>query len=60
MSYIKDIADAILRIKSDSKFTVKGQNESTVNETLTNCDIEWEEGETPITKTDIQTEIDKL
>jgi len=58
MSYIKDIADAILRIRSNSQFAVRGENESTVNETLTNCEIEWEEGETPISKTDIQTEID--
>lgn len=58
MSYIKDIADAILRIKSNSQFTVRGENKSTVNETLTNCEIEWGEGETPISKTDIQTEMD--
>lgn len=58
MSYIKDIADAILRIRSNSKFVVRGQNADTVNETLTNCEIEWEEEETPISKTDIQTEID--
>ena len=58
MSYIKDIADAILRIRSNSQFTVKGQNENTINETLTNCEIDWNNKEAPISKTDIQTEID--
>lgn len=59
MSYIKDIADAIIKIKSDSKFTIQGQNKDTVDETLTDCTITWETGQTPISKTDIQTEIDK-
>tara|TARA_R100001443_G_scaffold85168_1_gene91800 strand:+ start:390 stop:572 length:183 start_codon:yes stop_codon:yes gene_type:complete len=58
MSYIKDIADAILKIRSNSQFTVKGQNENTINETLTNCEIDWNNNEEPISKTDIQNKID--
>ena len=59
MSFISDIADAILRIDSNNQFTVRGENKDTVEETLTNCEIEWLEDTTPVSKTDIQTEIDK-
>ena len=41
MSFISDIADAILRIDANNKFTVRGQNADTVEETLTNCEIDW-------------------
>jgi hypothetical protein len=58
MSYIKDIADAICRIRPNSQFTVQGQNENTINDTLTNCKIDWSNNEEPISKTDIQNEID--
>ena len=60
MSFITDIADAILRIDSNNKFTVRGQNADTVEETLTNCEIDWLEDTTPISKEDIKTEMDKL
>tara|TARA_R100000742_G_C4229860_1_gene51680 strand:- start:36 stop:218 length:183 start_codon:yes stop_codon:yes gene_type:complete len=58
MSYITDIADAILSIKNNSKFTVRGENKDTKTQTLNDCEIEWDDGETPISKTDIQTEME--
>jgi len=60
MSYISDIAKAITRIKSDCKFAVRGENKNTQQETLDDCVLEWHDGETSISKTDIKTEMDKL
>ena len=60
MSYITDIAEAIISIKSNAKFAVRGENKDTKTQTLNDCEIEWVDGETPISKTDIQTEMDKL
>jgi|TARA_R110000824_G_scaffold321554_1_gene508355 hypothetical protein len=60
MSYIKDIADAIYRIKSNSQFTIQGQNENTINETLTNCEINWSNNEKPIPKADIEAKLAEL
>ena len=60
MSYITDIAEAITSIKNNSKFTVRGENKSTQQETLDDCELEWHDGETPISKEDIKTEMDKL
>ena len=60
MSYISDIAEAIIRIKSDCQFAVRGENKNTQQETLDDCEIEWHNEETPISKEDIKTEMDKL
>ena len=60
MSYISDIAEAITRIKSDCKFAVRGENKDTKSQTLNDCVLEWHDGETPISKTDIKTEMDKI
>ncbi len=60
MSYITDIAEAILSIKSNAKFGVRGENKDTQTQTLNDCEIDWNDGETPISKTDIKTEMDKL
>ena len=60
MSYILNIAEAIISIKSDCKFAVRGENKNTDQETLDACEIEWHDGETPISKTAIKTEMDKL
>ena len=60
MSYITDIADAILSIKNNAKFTVRGENKDSKSQTLNDCEIDWDNGETPISKTDIKTEMDKL
>tara|TARA_R100001086_G_C11734895_1_gene230775 strand:- start:37 stop:219 length:183 start_codon:yes stop_codon:yes gene_type:complete len=58
MSYISDIAEAITRIKSDCKFAVRGENKNTQQETLDDCEIEWHNGETPISKENIKTEME--
>jgi len=58
MSYISNIAEAITRIKSDCKFAVRGENKNTQQETLDDCEIEWHNGETPISKENIKTEIE--
>jgi hypothetical protein len=60
MSYITDIAKAIISIKNNAKFGVRGENKDTKSQTLNDCEIDWNDGETPISKTDIQTEMDKL
>tara|TARA_B100000902_G_C27261031_1_gene890736 strand:- start:1277 stop:1459 length:183 start_codon:yes stop_codon:yes gene_type:complete len=60
MSYISDIAEAITKIKSDCKFAVRGENKNTDQKTLDDCVLEWHDGETPISKEDIKTEMDKL
>ena len=44
MSYITDIAKAITRIKSDCKFAVRGENKNTQEETLNDCELEWNDG----------------
>ena len=60
MSYILNIAEAIISIKSDCKFAVRGENKNTQEETLNDCELEWNDGETPISKEDIKEEMDKL
>jgi|TARA_R100001460_G_scaffold64707_1_gene104986 hypothetical protein len=60
MSYITDIANAIISIKNNAKFGVRGENKDTKLETLNDCEIDWNDGETPISKTDIKAEMDKL
>ncbi len=60
MSYITDIADAIISIKNNAKFTVRGENKDSKTQTLNDCEIEWDDGENPISKSDIQTEMDTL
>ena len=60
MSYISNIAEAITRIKSNCKFAVRGENKDTQQKTLDDCVLEWHDGETPISKSDIKTEMDKL
>ena len=57
MSYIKDIADAICRIRPNSQFTVQGQNENTINDTLTNCKIDWSNNEEPISSWEVNLKI---
>jgi|TARA_Y100000310_G_C20278661_1_gene621528 hypothetical protein len=51
---MKRVTDAILVINPDAKFLVKN------NLDLDNCEIEWKEGTTPISKEDIKVEWDKL
>ena len=58
MSYITDIADAIISIKNNAKFTVRGENKDSKLQTLNDCEIDWNDGETPISKTDIQTKME--
>ena len=58
MSYITDIANAITSIKTNCKFVIRGENKDTKTQTLNDCEIEWVDGETPISKTDIQTEME--
>tara|TARA_R100001129_G_C5233671_1_gene223328 strand:+ start:398 stop:580 length:183 start_codon:yes stop_codon:yes gene_type:complete len=59
MSYIMDIYNAITSIKADCKFAVRGENKDTKQATLNACVLEWHKGETPISKEDIKTEMDK-
>ena len=47
------IIDAILKINPDAVVTVRGSDINT-------CEIEWLEGTTPISKSDIKTKIDEL
>ena len=54
MSYILDIHKAVISIKADCKFAVRGENKSTIQETLDACELEWHKGESPISKEDIQ------
>jgi hypothetical protein len=51
---MKRVSEAILTINPDAKFTVQN------NLDLDNCEIEWHEGTTPISKEDIKIEFDKL
>lgn len=51
---MKRVSDAILVINPNAKFTVQN------NLDLDNCEIEWLEGTTPISKDDIKVEMDKL
>ena len=60
MSYILNISEAILSIKADCKFAVRGENKSTKQETLDACEIEWVGGTPEISKEDIQTKMDEL
>ena len=60
MSYILNISEAILSIKEDCKFAVRGENKSTKQETLDACEIEWFEGTPEISKSDIQTKMNEL
>ena len=60
MSYITDIANAIISIKNNAKFGVRGENKDTKLETLNDCEIDWNDRETPISKEDIKAEMDKL
>ena len=48
-----DITKAILKINPNAIVTVKGEDINT-------CEIEWLEGTTPISKSDIKTKIDEL
>ena len=47
------IIDAILEINPNAVVTVRGEDINT-------CEIEWLEGTTPISKSDIKTKIDEL
>ena len=60
MSYIMDIYNAVISIKNDCKFAIRGENKITKQETLDACELEWHDGETPISKEDIKVEWDKL
>ena len=51
---MKRVSEAILKINPDAKFTVQN------NLDLDNCEIEWHEETTPISKEDIKVEWDKL
>ena len=51
---MKRVSDAILAINTNAIFTVRN------NLDLDNCEIEWLEGTTPISKEDIKVEWDKL
>ncbi len=55
-----NIYEAVISIKADCKFAVRGENKSTIQETLDACELEWHKGEAPISKEDIQAEIDNL
>jgi len=56
MHKIDKIMKAILILNSDAKVYVK----MNIENTLATAEIEWLEGTTPISKEDIQTEMDKL
>ena len=51
---MRRVSDAILAINPNAKFTVQN------NLDLDNCEIEWYEDTTPISKEDIKVEWDKL
>ena len=51
---MKIVSDAIQKINPNAKFTIQN------NLDLDNCEIEWHEGTTPISKEDIKVEWDKL
>ena len=51
---MKRVSDAILVINPNAIFSVIN------NLDIDNCEIEWLEGTTPISKEDIKTEMDKL
>ena len=51
---MRRVSDAILAINPNAKFTVQN------NLDLDNCEIEWHEDTTPISKEDIKVEWDKL
>ena len=50
----KSVIKAILVLNSNAKVVVRG------DDNLDTCEIEWLDETTPISKTDIQTEMDKL
>ena len=50
-------------LEKNTEFRIKwprGENKDTKQETLDACVLEWHKGETPISKEDIKTEMDKL
>ena len=51
---MKRVSDAIQKINPNAKFTIQN------NLDLDNCEIEWHEGTTPISKEDIKVEWDKI
>ena len=59
MSYISNIAEAISAIKADCKFAVRGENKDTQQATLDARELEWHQGETPVSKEDIKTKLEE-
>ena len=47
MYEIDKISDAIIKINPDAKFAIRGNDINT-------CEIEWHQGTTPISKSDIE------
>ena len=49
----KSVIQAILVLNSNAKVVVRGDDD------IDNCEIEWLDGTTPISKEDIKTEMEK-
>ena len=53
MYKIDKIFDAIIKINSDAKFAIRGDDINT-------CELEWHQGTTPISKADIEAKMAEL
>jgi hypothetical protein len=53
MYKIDKIFDAIIKINSDAKFAIRGDDINT-------CELEWHQGTTPISKADIEAKMNEM